>query len=161
MRGGATKRLKNQRVNGVIQMRLSRTRRRPKREDRLIKSHMTGYEEFMCGKVKTQIPFVMRRVTKEHTWGRLGKELVSDNDTLIGVEKAPKDKKVVKGWSSVQENLNGRPISDSGGREEVKEVDNSLESLRPVRKRDRSMIKKSPHSVTKGLNDTLCFPVLR
>ena len=104
---------------------------------------------------------MMRRVTKEHTWGRPGKELVSDSDTLIGITKTPKDTKVVKGWSSVQENLNGRPISDSGGREEVKEVDNSLESLRPVRKRDRSMIKESPHSVTKGPNDTFCFPILR
>ena len=96
---------------------------------------MTGYEEFMCGKVEAQIHFVMRRITKEHTWDRPGKELVSGSGTLIGVAKTTKDMKVVKGWSSIQENLHWRPFPDSGGREEVKEVDNSLESLRPVRKR--------------------------
>ena len=55
----------------------------------------------MCGEVETQIIFVMRRVTKKHTWGRPGNELVSGIDTLIGLAKTAKETKVVKGLRSL------------------------------------------------------------
>ena len=103
----------------------------------------------------------MSGVTKKHTWGRPGKELVGSSGTLVRVAETTKNAEVVKGWRSVKENSYGRLVVDGFGWEKVKEMDSCLKRVRPKGERHRTMIEKSPHGVAKSSNDPFRFTILR
>ena len=121
---------------------------------------MSGDEDPARGEVKASVPLVVRRVTKEYTTSRAGRQLVRSSGGDVRVTCTPEDPKVVVARRGTEESVVWSGSRRSCGRKAVEQVGGGVETLSPEAERQRGLDQKGAHDIVRRANHPLSLAVL-